>query len=74
MKQIGNVFVFLVLPFLKAAIDKPFNQYIWTVFQRNSLAISALDKLFSLPFKIALFCSLRLLGEAKIAAVLGLLW
>ncbi|CZT12918.1 hypothetical protein WAI453_012487 [Rhynchosporium graminicola] len=73
VKQIGNVFVFLALASLKVAIDESYNQYIWYALRRKSFAIGTLDKLFTLPFRITAIFSLRLLGGAKIAALLGLL-
>ncbi|KAH7416726.1 hypothetical protein BKA64DRAFT_655956 [Cadophora sp. MPI-SDFR-AT-0126] len=73
VKQVGNVFVFLVLACLKVAIDESYNQYMWYTIRRKSFAIDTLDKLFTLPVRIMSILSLRLLGGAKIAAVLGLL-
>ena len=73
VKQVGNVFVFLVLASLKVAIDESYNQYMWYTIRRKSFAIDTLDKLFTLPVRITSIFSLRLWGGAKIAAVLGLL-
>ncbi|KAL2064609.1 hypothetical protein VTL71DRAFT_3746 [Oculimacula yallundae] len=73
VKQIGNVFVFLALACLKIAIDESYNQYIWYAMRRKPFAIETLDKLFTLPFRIAAIFSFKLLGGAKVAALLGLL-
>ena len=71
VKQIGNAFVFLVLALLKAAILVAYNQYIWAIFRRRSLKIAVIDKAFSLPSSLASFFSFELLGEAKLALIIG---
>jgi hypothetical protein len=49
VKQIGNVFVFLVLAAFKPVIDDSYNQYIWIIVRRDSFKVQTLNKAFSLP-------------------------
>ena len=71
VKQIGNAFAFLVLALLKAAILVAYNQYIWAIFRRRSLKIAVIDKALSLPSSLASSFSFELLGEAKLALIIG---
>lgn len=71
VKQVGNAFVFLALACFRASIVIAYNQYIWTIFRRNSLKVSIIDKVFSLPSRLLSFFSFQLLGQAPLALVLG---
>jgi hypothetical protein len=49
----------------------PINQYIWTIFRSKSFKLRVIDKIFSLPFKISSFLSFQLLGDVKLALLMG---
>lgn len=70
-KQVGNAFVVLALACFRASIVIAYNQYIWTIFRRNSLKVSTIDNLFSLPSRLLSFFSWQLLSKAPLAVVLG---
>jgi hypothetical protein len=71
VKQVGNAFVFLALACFRASIAMAYSQYIWTIFRRNALKISSIDKVFSLPSRLLSFFSLQLVRDAPFALVLG---
>ena len=71
VKQVGNAFVFLALACFRASILIAYNQYIWSIFRRNSLKLSTIDNLFSLPSRLLSFCSIQLLRKAPLAVILG---
>jgi hypothetical protein len=71
VKQVGNAFVFLALACFRASIVIAYNQYIWTIFRRNSLKVSTIDNLFSLPSRLLSFLSWQLVSKAPLAVFLG---
>jgi len=72
VKQIGNVFVFLVLAAFKSVINDSYNQYIWMIVRRDSFKVQTLNKAFSLPTSPFSFFSLDLLQSAKLGFLLGI--